>query len=72
MHEPPQKPPPARAISPALREADAHMRRVADVARLLPALTATNAVEERARLVAEVGRGGAPAGSSGKRSTSAR
>jgi len=60
MPEPPHKPPPARAISSALREADAHMRRVADVARLLPALTATNAVEERARLVAEVSRGGTP------------
>lgn len=48
------------AVPPALREADAHMKRIADVARLLPALTATNAVEERARLVDEVEAGGVP------------
>src|SRR5690606_14628358 len=39
---------------------DAYLKRIADVARLLPALTATNAVEERARLVAEVEAGGTP------------
>ncbi len=44
----------------ALREADAYLKRVADVARLLPALTASNAVEERARLVTEVEAGGVP------------
>src|SRR5690606_5883616 len=47
-------------VPPALREADAYLKRIADVARLLPALTATNAVEERARLVAEVEAGGTP------------
>lgn len=53
-------PPHLRTIPVALREADALMKRIAEVARLLPALTATNAVEERARLVAEVGSGGTP------------
>lgn len=60
MPEPRHKPPPVRGIPPALREADAWLKRVAEVARLLPALTATNAVEERARLVAEVASGGVP------------
>ncbi len=36
------------------------MKQIAEVARLLPALTAANAVEERARLVAEVRAGGVP------------
>src|SRR5687768_15549643 len=49
-----------RPVPFALREADAFMKRVADVARLLPALTAENAVEERARLVDEVNAGGIP------------
>jgi uncharacterized protein (TIGR02421 family) len=49
-----------RAIPTALREADACMKRIADVARLLPALTAENAVEERARLVYELERGSLP------------
>lgn len=60
MSEQSHKPPALRAIPAALREADAYLKRVADVARLLPALTATNAVEERARLVAEVRAGGVP------------
>ncbi len=49
-----------RAAALVLRQADALMRRIADVARLLPALTATNAVEERARLVAAVAAKEAP------------
>jgi hypothetical protein len=44
----------------ALREADAFLKRIADVARLLPALTADNAVEERARLCDELSAGGVP------------
>src|SRR5690606_13102102 len=60
MSEQSHKPPALRAIPAALREADAYLKRVADVARLLPALTATNAVEERARLVTEVRAGGVP------------
>jgi uncharacterized protein (TIGR02421 family) len=36
------------------------MKRIAELARLLPALTAENAVEERARLVDEVRSGGVP------------
>ncbi|MBZ0119646.1 MAG: hypothetical protein K8H88_21835, partial [Sandaracinaceae bacterium] len=47
-------------IPRALREADALLARVAEVARLLPALTATNAVAERARLVASIVAGEAP------------
>lgn len=39
------------------RELDALLRRIADVARLLPALTADNAFEERHRLVACIERG---------------
>lgn len=49
-----------RAVPHPLREVDALMKRVADVARLLPALTADNAAEERARLVAELERGSTP------------
>lgn len=60
MHEPPHPTRHERGIPRALREADVYMRRIADVARLLPALTATNAVQERARLVAEVSALGAP------------
>lgn len=48
------------SIPAALREADARLKRVIDVARLLPALTADNAVSERARLVRELERGDAP------------
>lgn len=44
----------------ALREVDALMKQVADVARLLPALTADNAAEERARLVDALARGHTP------------
>lgn len=54
----PRSAPPS--IPPALREADARLKRVIDVARLLPALTAENAVEERRRLVRDLERGEAP------------
>jgi hypothetical protein len=54
------RPRPASAVPRELREADALMRRVADVARLLPALTSDNAATERARLVRELARGEAP------------
>ena len=61
MSEPCHSRPPAwRPLPAALREADACLKRVADVARLLPALTATNAVQERTRLVAEVAAGEVP------------
>ncbi|HJL20019.1 MAG TPA: DUF1704 domain-containing protein [Sandaracinaceae bacterium LLY-WYZ-13_1] len=53
--------PTASVVPRALREADASMKRIADVARLLPALTATNAAEERARLVRALEGGEAPA-----------
>ena len=48
------------AIPRAIRELDALMKQVADVARLLPALTAENAAEERARLIAELDNGRTP------------
>ncbi len=50
-------PPTKAAIPRSLREADALMKQVADVARLLPALTASNAAEERARLIGDLDRG---------------
>lgn len=53
-------PSPERRVPLALREADACMKQIAEVARLLPALTAVNAVEERARLVDEVARDEVP------------
>lgn len=49
-----------RHVPFALREADAFLKRIADVARLLPALTAENAVEERARLCEELAKGEVP------------
>lgn len=52
--------PPLGVVPLALREADALLRRVVDVARLLPALTAQNGAEERARLVASLEAGEAP------------
>ncbi|MBX3269629.1 MAG: DUF1704 domain-containing protein [Sandaracinaceae bacterium] len=54
----PPAPPPD--VPRALREVDALMKPVADTARLLPALTAENAVEERARLVDALERREAP------------
>ena len=53
-------PPTPVTIPRSIREADALMKQVADVARLLPALTANNAAAERARLIAELERGQAP------------
>ncbi|HHH27104.1 MAG TPA: DUF1704 domain-containing protein [Polyangiaceae bacterium] len=47
-------------IPRAIREADALMKQVCDVARLLPALTATNAAAERARLIADLEAGRMP------------
>lgn len=44
----------------ALREVDACVKSIAEVARLLPASTAVNAVAERARLVEDVERGRVP------------
>ena len=52
--------PPPSAIPRVLREVDALVKRVADVARLLPALTADNAAEERARLIDTLSRGRMP------------
>lgn len=48
------------AVPCELREADALMKRVADVARLLPALTAENADTERSRMVRELELGEVP------------
>ncbi len=48
------------AVPRALREVDALMKQVGDVARLLPALTADNAAEERARLIEALERGRTP------------
>lgn len=53
-------PPASSAIPTVLREVDALVKRVADVARLLPALTADNAAEERARLVDSLASGRVP------------
>ncbi|MCA9604092.1 MAG: DUF1704 domain-containing protein [Myxococcales bacterium] len=53
-------PTPPPAVPRALREVDALMKQVADVARLLPALTADNAAEERSRLIAALARGQTP------------
>ena len=50
----------ASVVPRELREADALMKRIADVARLLPALTADNAADERARLVETLDRGETP------------
>ena len=52
--------PQARSVPRELLEADALMKRISDVARLLPALTADDAHLERARLVDEVRRGRSP------------
>ncbi|MCB9593837.1 MAG: DUF1704 domain-containing protein [Sandaracinaceae bacterium] len=52
--------PPQPAVPRVLREVDALMKQVADTARLLPALTADNAAEERARLVDQLSRGHVP------------
>lgn len=48
------------AVPRVIREVDALMKQVAGVARLLPALTAENAAEERARLIADLDAGRMP------------
>lgn len=53
-------PPEMKPIPRALREVDVLLKRISDVARLLPALTASNAFDERVRLVREVAAGRTP------------
>lgn len=53
-------PPPINPVPVPLREVDAFLKRIADVARLLPALTASNAAEERGRLIAALEAGETP------------
>ncbi|MGE0789018.1 MAG: tyrosine/phenylalanine carboxypeptidase domain-containing protein [Sandaracinaceae bacterium] len=50
----------AKDVAESLRETDAQLKRIADIARLLPALTAENAAQERLRLTLELARGRTP------------